>query len=339
MHSLSTELRAYQVGELQAHPWQTNVPDMRGEEWTQFLADIQKRGIVEPIRVSTRLGYPVIVDGHQRHRAATELGLELIGAYVQKFGTEAEEVEFLAAAARLRRHLSDAQKVTLGRAYEEYFRPKAEGRKGGRPKNEGENLPSIDGKFPPRQERTTSAQTAAAVGLSEPTYRRGKAVQDRAPAPVRQAWESEQISTHAAHTLTKAPEPIQEALNREEIDVYQALRVEKDKDLRRAVESGEKTVLEAVSLADQMKAAMDKQDAEMGTKAAHAMDSLLQKVKDIDVGDYLEVLNSRHNREIWNGSFSSDWQEVIRQMKAVAQAAEGKLIESEKRTITLDALN
>lgn len=345
MQSLSTELRAYQLGELSAHPWQTNVPDMRGQEWTEFLADVRQRGIVEPIRVSTRLGYPVIVDGHQRHRAATELGLELIDAYVQKFDSEAEEVEFLAAAARLRRHLSDSQKVTLGRAYEAYFKPIAEEKKGGRPKKGAENLGPIEPKFsteelPPelgevsKKERESGQQAAAAVGLKPEKYRQGKIVQDRASAPVKQAWEREEISTNAAHQLTKAPDPIQRALESEEIDVYQALRVEKDKGLRKAVETGEKTVQEAVSLADAMKAAQEREDAEMGAKPARKMQDLLQRIMDLDARDFMEVLTSRHNQEIWQGSFGSDWQEAIRHMKALAQVAEGK-----QRTITLDALN
>lgn len=343
MPSLSTELRAYQLGELSPHPWQKNVPDIRGQEWTDFLADIQRRGIVEPIRVSTRLGYPVIVDGHQRHRAATELGLELIDAYVQQFDSEAEEVEFLAAAARLRRHLSDSQKVTLTRAYEAYFKPVVETRKGGRPKkshdvgvSDTDQKPTQDfGQVSPsRHDRTVESQAAAVAGLNRETYRQGKIVQDRAPAPVKQAWEREEISTNAAHQLTRAPDPIRQALESEEIDVYQALRVEKDKTLRKAVETGEKTVQEAVSLADAMKAAQEQQDTEMGAKPARKMQDLLQRIMDLDARDYMEVLTSRHNQEVWQGSFGSDWQEAIRHMKALAQVAEGK-----ERTITLDALN
>lgn len=38
------------------------------------------------------------------------------------------------AATRLRRYLTDAQRVTLARAYEAYFRPMAAENKGGRPK-------------------------------------------------------------------------------------------------------------------------------------------------------------------------------------------------------------
>lgn len=60
--------------------------------------------------------------------------------------------------------------------------------------------------------RKSSAQAAKAAGLSDTTYKRGKAIQDKAPAPDVAAWEREEIGTHAAHTLTRAPDPITETL-------------------------------------------------------------------------------------------------------------------------------
>lgn len=329
---LSSDLRTYQPGELSRHPWQDNVPDLAGQEWATFLEDVQKRGIMEPIRVSTRLGYPVIVDGHQRHRAATELGVSEIQAFVQPFETEAQEVEYLAAAAQMRRHLSDFQRVTLARAYEAYFRPMAEERqKAG--KTLGSNDPKVSA-----DERKTTAQAAKAVGLSDATYKRGKAVQEKAPAPVVEAYKREELSTNAAYELTRAPDPVGKAIESGEIDVHQGLRVLKDKQLKKDVETGAKTVMEAVSVADMMKKQREQREAEMGEKEAYAMQSALQKIMDIDVDDYLFVLNSRHNKEVWGNSFSSDWAEAIRHMRAIVQAAEGRAL-SDPKVITLEALN
>lgn len=333
---LSTDLRTFQPGELSRHPWQDNVPDISGAKWAEFLEDVRRRGIQEPIRVSTRLNYPVIVDGHQRHRAALELGLTELPAFVQPFEDEAQEVDFLASAARMRRHLTDAEKVKIATAYEAYFKPMAAERKGGRPKAGEKNLGSNEPRLSADQRKTT-AQAAAAVGLSDATYKRGKTVQEQAPAPVRQAWEREEISTNAAHELTKAPDPIGVAIEAGQIDVHQGLRVLRDKQLKKDVETGVKTVTEAVSLADMLKAQREQREAEMGEKEAHEMQRVLQKIMDISLEDYLFVLNSRHNSEVWGGSFSSDWQEAVRHMRALAQAGD-----SRSRTIdsrTLDALN
>lgn len=331
---LSTELQSFQPGELTRHPWQDNVPDLQAPLWDEFLADVRQRGIVEPIRVSTRLGYPVIVDGHQRHRAAVELGLESIQAFVQPFADEAQEVEFLAHAARLRRHLTDAQRVTLARAYEAYFKPMAAEKQ--RIGKAEETLGPIGPKVEKPDARKSSAQAAKAAGLSDSTYKRGKAIQDKAPAPVVAAWEREEISTNAAHTLTKAPDPITEALNREEIDVYQALRVEKDKSLRADVLEGRKTVQEAVSLADMLQKQIDDRAAAYGTKEADKMQKLLQQIMDIGVEEYAEVAQCRQNTEVWGGSFSSDWAEAIRHMRAVAQAYEGRQIQTRERVIDME---
>lgn len=115
------------------------------------------------------------------------------------------EVRFLASAARLRRHLSDAQKVALGRAFEAYFKPQARERQGERsdlkPKP---NLPPNLGESQPPRQRESAGQAAAAVGMSAEQYRKGKEVSDKAPEPVRKAWEQDELSTHALKSALSA---------------------------------------------------------------------------------------------------------------------------------------
>ena len=121
-----TELASFGLGELKTHPWQRNVPNIEGGDWTAFVADIRERGIKEPIRVSLRTGAPVIVDGHQRLRAAYEVGFKSIDALTESFADEGEEITFLAGAARYRRHLTDPQRYAIAKAYREFFKPQAQ---------------------------------------------------------------------------------------------------------------------------------------------------------------------------------------------------------------------
>ena len=177
------DLRRFSLGDLESHPWQVNIPDMAGREWAEFFADVQARGVVEPIRVSLRTGRPVVVDGHQRTRAAQQFGLTSIQAIVQDFDSEAEEVTYLSGAARFRRNLTDAQRVTLARAREAYFKPLAAERKGGRPGAEKPplNLGEVSEVQQNPHERESGAQAAQAVGLKPEKYRQGKVIQDEAP--------------------------------------------------------------------------------------------------------------------------------------------------------------
>ena len=64
---------------------------MTGDE---FLEDIRENGIQHPITVSTRTEKYVIVDGHQRVRAAQEVELRKIDAIVKPFQDAVSEIPF-----------------------------------------------------------------------------------------------------------------------------------------------------------------------------------------------------------------------------------------------------
>lgn len=84
---------------------------------------------------------------------------------MSNFADEGEEVTYLAKSAVERRHLNDAQKVRLGKAFEDFFRPQAEERmKAGKP-DPTANLPQGSNRAP-----TTDAKAADAVGMSERQY-------------------------------------------------------------------------------------------------------------------------------------------------------------------------
>ena len=64
------------ISELKAHPRNNEFfDDITGDSWKAFLESIDSSGIIEPIVVTQNM---VIVSGHQRVRAAKELGIESI---------------------------------------------------------------------------------------------------------------------------------------------------------------------------------------------------------------------------------------------------------------------
>lgn len=100
-------IREYRIEDLQEHPLQKRFfRPIEGREYETFLADINQRGIIQPIVVSVRTGSPVICDGHQRTRAAEAAGHETIRAEVFEFEDEAEEVRMLVMNNTQRRQLS-----------------------------------------------------------------------------------------------------------------------------------------------------------------------------------------------------------------------------------------
>jgi hypothetical protein len=97
------------VSGLGAHRAACDVPEMREEEWRQFRADVQARGVQEPLVVQ-RGG--VVLDGRHRLRAAQETGQETVPARVVDLSEE-EQAAFVYRAALVRRHLTDDQRAVL----------------------------------------------------------------------------------------------------------------------------------------------------------------------------------------------------------------------------------
>lgn len=96
--------------DLHEHPQQGVLfRGIEGEDWNQFLADVAERGILQPIVISRRTGTPTVVDGHQRWRAAKQLGLERVPCVEHPFAEEREEVRHLVMNNVRRRQLSRAE--------------------------------------------------------------------------------------------------------------------------------------------------------------------------------------------------------------------------------------
>jgi ParB-like chromosome segregation protein Spo0J len=94
---------------LRAHRAARDVPDMRDEEWRPFLADVQARGVQEPLVVQKG---GVVLDGRHRLNAAKESGHETVPARLVDLSDDEQEA-YVYRAVLLRRHLSDDQRAVL----------------------------------------------------------------------------------------------------------------------------------------------------------------------------------------------------------------------------------
>jgi N6-adenosine-specific RNA methylase IME4 len=92
---------------LRSHERCELVPRMPEPAYTQFRNDIAIRGLLTPLEV-TAAG--VVLDGNQRLRAATELGLEHTPVRIVM---PDDEVEYMLLCALERRHLSASQRAAL----------------------------------------------------------------------------------------------------------------------------------------------------------------------------------------------------------------------------------
>lgn len=90
---------------LDAHPIALHFPLLEGEEYERFRADIEKRGLIEPIW----LYEGKILDGRNRYRACCDLGVQ---AKTREY-TGDSPMGFSWSLNGERRHLSHAQKTVV----------------------------------------------------------------------------------------------------------------------------------------------------------------------------------------------------------------------------------
>ena len=218
---------------LETHPWQKNIPDMNGEAWEEFLEDIQENGVQHPITISNRTAKHVVVDGHQRLRAAKEVGLREIDAIAKPFQDELAEIYFIVSSNK-RRQLSKPQRIAIALSLKEAVAKQAEARqKTGKKSDDlrqnfaqGSSEASKDSESKSADERKTSATLAEMANTNREDVRKGSKIINEAPDPVKESWEREELSTHAAYKLTiaaKADSELYEALNNGEITSLKAI--------------------------------------------------------------------------------------------------------------------
>lgn len=135
------------------------IPRLVRADFEALVADIRSRGIVDPLHVSAE---GVVLDGHERLRAACELGLERLPVRVVE--PEDERAYMLLAALR-RKHLNPGQRAALALELPEIQLEREEARARQRA-NLKQNTEVAN--LPPRCERTRE-RVAGLAGVSPRT--------------------------------------------------------------------------------------------------------------------------------------------------------------------------
>lgn len=147
------------------------LPDLSPEDFARLRDDIAERGVLVPIEVDED---GTVLDGHHRQRIATELGIDC--PRVVRSGMAIHEKRLHAVALNLaRRHLTEAQKVLVGRRIEPDVAERARHRQEALGRERGGRGDPV-GQLSPRVEADrTRDEVAAAVGLgSGKTFDRAK---------------------------------------------------------------------------------------------------------------------------------------------------------------------
>jgi N6-adenosine-specific RNA methylase IME4/ParB-like chromosome segregation protein Spo0J len=99
---------------LRPHPQAELVPAMRPDEYAALRADIEQRGVQEPLAIDLD---GTVIDGHHRLRAAFELGLASVPVRVID---PPDQVDYLLTAALQRRQLGESQRTALALKLQRY---------------------------------------------------------------------------------------------------------------------------------------------------------------------------------------------------------------------------
>ncbi|MGD0167877.1 MAG: MT-A70 family methyltransferase [Gaiellaceae bacterium] len=142
------------TSELREHPSAGLVPEIGVEDYRSLRADIERRGLQEPLEITAG---NVVLNGHLRLRAARELGL---GSVPVRVVAPADEVEYLLLAALQHRHLSPSQRAALVVELDRYRQEQDEGRQR-RLQNLRQNTEVA--KLPPRGKTRDLAASRAGV--------------------------------------------------------------------------------------------------------------------------------------------------------------------------------
>ena len=108
------------INEIKPHPRNHEFfDDMTGDAWNAFKESIATSGIVEPIVVTQDM---IIVSGHQRIRAAKELGLSTIMVDIRKYENDDNVLKDLIETNIRQRGIGNPNPVKLGRCIKELER-------------------------------------------------------------------------------------------------------------------------------------------------------------------------------------------------------------------------
>ena len=153
------------INELKSHPRNNEFfDDITGDSWNAFKDSIESSGIVEPIVVTQDM---IIVSGHQRVRAAKELGISSVMVDIRKYDNEDKVLKDLIETNIRQRGIGNPNPVKLGRCIKELER--IYGVREGRP----EKLPKVS--------EVNQSDIADMIGISVDTLNNYKKLTELIP--------------------------------------------------------------------------------------------------------------------------------------------------------------
>lgn len=191
--------------------------DLSGEDWETFLDDVRENGIRDPLRITTDFQ---VICGHQRLRAAKEIGLSNVPVVIEDIQDVADVERLLVEDNLHRRHLTPIQKAKLAATLKERWGI----RKGG----DKQTAKMADSK--------TISDVAAAIGESQRTTERLIKLNDLIPE-LKKLVEGKKLGTTFAEKLAALTTEEQTALYQtfgEEIG--KSAKAEADKRVQEIVE-------------------------------------------------------------------------------------------------------
>lgn len=153
------------INELKPHPRNNEFfDDMTGDAWEAFKESIKTSGIIEPIVVTKDM---IIVSGHQRVRAAKELGISTVMVDIRKYENDEQVLKDLIETNIRQRGVGNPNPIKLGRCIKEL--EKIYGVREGRP----EKLPKVSA--------VTQEQLSDMIGISVDTLQNYKKLTELIP--------------------------------------------------------------------------------------------------------------------------------------------------------------
>ena len=167
-------------GPYEVHPLAAAFPLVEGEEFEQLVADIDKRGLQHPIRLS--VDQSTIIDGRNRYRACIAARVDPNFTTVPEAWSEEQIADYIVSENLARRHLTAGQRAMVALRVEEHYAELARARKiatnGG---HVGDTPQTVRADLHAPYERRAATKAAQSVGASGRAVGQAKRVQREAP--------------------------------------------------------------------------------------------------------------------------------------------------------------
>lgn len=196
---MSKEITNVSIDVLKVHPRNTEFfDDISGKEYEEFKNSIQEEGFVNEIIVAPDM---TIISGHQRYKAAKELGIELVPVRIREDLLDEDKKLKVLLTANFQRSRNSESKQR--KVVSEYVRLCGY-KNGGDRKSEGQN------------DLLKLSEIAKQLGISEKSLKRVLSIERNLTDSMKELLDTGVITrTLAADTITSLSEQEQEALVKE----------------------------------------------------------------------------------------------------------------------------